>query len=88
LQPGVYLIHFSGGQGMLNDGLQIQAILNSMGQATWYDFGVDAAIVGGDRLVSVTQSNTTLSMTSNVAATFAPQCAFIIMQVATAAVLP
>jgi hypothetical protein len=61
--------------------LQIQAILNTIGQATWYDFGADAAIVGGDRLVSVSTANTTLSMTSNVAATFAPQCSFIIMQV-------
>jgi hypothetical protein len=28
------------------DGLQIQAIVSGSGQATWYDFGVDAAIVG------------------------------------------
>jgi hypothetical protein len=81
LQPGIYLVHFSGGQGTPNDGLQIQAILNGNGQATWYDFGADAAIVGGDRLISVSAPNTTLTMVSNVAATFAPQCAFIIMQV-------
>jgi len=94
LQPGVYLLHFSGGQGTPPsnitgnpDGLQIQAILSGSGQATWYDFGADAAIVGGDRLVSVSVANTTLTMNSNVKATFSPQCAFLIMQVATGAVL-
>ena len=91
LQLGVYLLHFSGGQGTPPnpnpDGLQIQAILSGSGQATWYDFGADAAIVGGDRLVSVSVANTTLTMNSNVKATFSPQCAFLIMQVATGAVL-
>jgi hypothetical protein len=88
LQPGFYLIHFSGGQGTPPnpnpDGLQIQAILNGSGQATWYDFGADAAIVGGDRLILVSAANSTLKMNSNVAATFSPQCAFLIMQVAPA----
>jgi hypothetical protein len=78
LQAGIYQIHFSGGFTTSASNL-ISALVGNSSQAGWYVFG-DAPnnIIVGDRLISVSQNNTTLAMVPNLAATLAPACQLVI----------
>jgi hypothetical protein len=78
LQPGIYQIHFSGGFTTSGSNL-ISAIVSGSSQAGWYVF--DTGVIVGDRLISVSASNTTLSMVPNLAATLAPACQLVITKV-------
>jgi len=80
LQPGIYQIHFSGGFTTSGSNL-ISAIVNGSSQAGWYVF--DGGVIVGDRLISVSQANTTLAMVPNLDATLAPACQLVITRLTT-----
>jgi len=80
LQPGIYQIHFSGGFTTSSSNL-ISAIVSASSQAGWYVF--DGGVIVGDRLISVSQVNTTLKMVPNLAATLAPACQLVITRLTT-----
>ena len=80
LQPGIYQIHFSGGFTTSGSNI-ISAIVGGSSQAGWYVF--DGGVIVGDRLISVSQPNTTLSMVPNLDAALAPACQLVITRLTT-----
>ena len=79
LQPGIYSINLSVFFDILSPNV-ISATLNGADKANWLPFG---QIFVGERLISVSQPNTTLSfpVTTGVGVSLGEDCALIITQV-------
>jgi hypothetical protein len=82
LQTGVYQVHFSAGLSSQSNIMQINANLNETSvPAIWYPFAPN--VIVGDRLISVSQPNTTLSLilVAMQQASPAPACELIITKI-------